>query len=68
MKGCAAVSDRPVPGDTDLLRRLCAEHGLSHQLLVDLLKIQREHQFQQRRHGINEQLREAIVSSLDHDK
>ncbi len=62
------MTDKFVIGDTDLLRQLCAEYDLPYQLLVDLLKIQQEHQFQERRHGINDQLRDCIVSSIQHDK
>lgn len=62
------MTNRPVSGDTDLLREMCAEHDLPHQLLVELLKIEREHQFQARRHGIMEELGDSIKSSLRWDE
>ncbi len=51
-------------GDTELLEQLCRQHGISPELVRQLLRIEREHQFQERRHGINEELRQCIEASL----
>lgn len=54
------MGDSVVPGVTGLLRDMCASRGIDYELVVELLKIERSHQFQERRHGINDELSQCI--------
>ena len=56
-------TDRATP-DRDLLAELCEKHGMKAELIEELLKIEKEHQLRDRRHGIYDRLREAIQESL----
>ena len=43
-----------------LLKELCAEHGVDPDLIEALFEIEREHELQERRHGIFGKLRECL--------
>jgi hypothetical protein len=50
--------------DRDLLQSLCARQGIKPELVEELLRIEKEYQLQNRRHGIYDRLRECIRSSI----
>lgn len=55
--------DRVTP-DRDLLSELCAKHGMNIELIEELLKIEKDYQLRDRRHGIYDRLKEAIQASI----
>ena len=50
--------------DAELLEALCRQHGLPLGLVQELRRIEKEQQARERRHGINDQLRECIRASI----
>ena len=56
-------SDRITP-DRELLASLCAEHGMKIEVIEELLRIEKEYQLRERRHGIYDRLRECIQASV----
>jgi len=50
--------------ETRLFEQVCAKHGLKPEVVSELLKIEREYQLQNKRHGIYDRLRECIQSSV----
>jgi len=43
-----------------LLRKLCDEHGVSSAMVQELMAIEKRHQFQDKRHGIYNELASVI--------
>ena len=43
-----------------LLRKLCDEHGVSPAMVQELMAIEKRHQFQDKRHGIYNELTSVI--------
>jgi len=50
--------------DRELFDRLCLKYGLKPEVLSELLKIEKDYQLQNKRHGIYDRLRECIQSSV----
>jgi len=50
--------------DPELLEALCREHGLPLALVRELLRIEKDHQARERRHGIYDQLRDCIRATV----
>lgn len=50
--------------EQELLDSLCEKHGIRADLILELIDIEKEHQFQQRRHGIYLELKECLQNSL----
>ena len=49
----------------ELLRRLCEKHGVPTSMVQDMIEIERRHQFQERRHGIYDELAGVIRNAID---
>jgi len=50
--------------DRDLFESLCCKHGVKTVVVTELLKIEKDYQLQNKRHGIYDRLRECIQSSV----
>ena len=59
MNVCRATPDR------ELLAELCNKHGMKIELFEGLLKVEKEYQLRDRRHGIYDRLRETIQASVE---
>lgn len=55
--------DRATP-DRELLAQLCAKHGMKIELIEELLKVEKEYQLRERRHGIYDRIKETIQASI----
>jgi hypothetical protein len=55
--------DRVTP-DRELLAQLCAKHGMKIELIEELLKVEKEYQLRDRRHGIYDRIKETIQTSI----
>ncbi len=55
--------DRVTP-DRELLTDLCTKHGVKIELIEELLKVEKEYQLRDRRHGIYDRLKETIQGSI----
>jgi len=53
------MDDRDVLAER-LLRKLCDEHGVSLAMVLELMAVEKQHQFQDRRHGIYSELTSVI--------
>lgn len=56
-------SSRVTP-DRELLAELCNKHGMKIELIEELLKVEKEYQLRDRRHGIYDRLKETIQTSI----
>jgi len=53
--------------NSDLLRRLCEKHGVPSGMVEDMIEVEKRHQFQERRHGIYDELAGVIKNAMqDH--
>lgn len=50
--------------ERDLLMELCRQRGVNPAVVEELLKIEKEYQFRDRRHGVYDRLRECIRSGI----
>ena len=50
--------------DKQLLQDLCRKHGVSEEEIEELLKVEKEYQLREKRHGIYEKLREVLYSTV----
>ncbi len=48
----------------ELLVELCLKHGVKIELIEELLKVEKDFQLRDRRHGIYERLKETIQASI----
>ena len=58
MSGDRATPDRELPAE------LCTKHGMKIELIEELLKVEKEYQLRDRRHGIYDRLKETIQTSI----
>ena len=56
-------SSRITP-DRELLASLCTKRGMKIEVIEELLRIEKEYQLRERRHGIYDRLRECIQGSI----
>lgn len=50
--------------EKELLYDLCQKHGVNPDAVEELLKIEKEYQLRERRHGIYDRLRDSIKASI----
>jgi hypothetical protein len=58
------MSESRTAPDRELLAGLCTKHGVKIEVVEELLKVEKEYQFRDRRHGIYDRLREAVQASI----
>jgi len=58
------MSDSTRSREKDLLLELCRQRGVNPAVVEELLKIEKEYQFRDRRHGVYDRLRECIRASI----
>lgn len=58
------MSQRHVAPDHELLVQLCSQHDVSPDLVEELLRIEKEYQLRERRHGIYDRLKESVQSTI----
>ncbi len=56
-------SERRVQSEQELLQDLCRKHNVKPELVEELLRVEKEYQLREKRHGIYEKLREVIFST-----
>ena len=49
---------------SELLRELCRKHGLEPKVVEELIKIEKQSQHMERRHGIFDELKRCILDSI----
>lgn len=50
------------PSEKELLQDLCRKHSVKPELVEELLRVEKEYQLREKRHGIYEKLRDVIFS------
>jgi len=58
------MTNDPAHHDDRLFEQVCAKHSVKPEVVSELLKIEREYQLQNKRHGIYDRLRECIQGSV----
>ncbi|MHB0966147.1 MAG: DNA modification system-associated small protein [Bellilinea sp.] len=54
--------------DQRLLEELCRQHDVSHEKVLQLLSIEQEYEFKDRRTGLFDALREVLKSKIINEK
>lgn len=54
--------------DKEILEELCVKHGVDISTVEELLKVEKQNRFRERRHGIYDSLRDCIQNSLLKDE
>ncbi len=55
-------------GDKEILEELCKKYEVEVSTVEELLKIEKQNRFRERRHGIYDSLRDCIRDSLSKDE
>lgn len=53
--------------DKEILKQLCTQYSVEVSTVQELLKIEKQNRFRDRRHGIYDSLRDCILDSLSKD-
>ena len=56
-------SERRVQSEKELLQDLCRKHDVKPELVEELLRVEKEYQLREKRHGIYDKLREVIFAT-----
>jgi hypothetical protein len=51
------------PSEKELLQDLCRKHNVKPESVEELLRVEKEYQLREKRHGIYEKLREVIFAT-----
>lgn len=58
------MSDSQRAPDREMFDGLCSRYGIRPEVVTDLLRIEKEYQLQNKRHGIYDRLRECVQGSV----